>query len=275
MMRAAITRWVIYLTSASIGVIAFLYPFFLPMLPKEAVMGSAHAQDAPLLLTVLVGICFAALLVEAQAQAGSAKMIALLGVLVSINALLRFVEVAAPGPGGFSPIFFLIATTGYVMGGRFGFLMGALTLFVSALITGGVGPWLPYQMFTAGWMGLSAPLCRPAVRVLRGEGTWREVTVLALFAGVWGLVYGAIMNLWFWPYAVGPQEQHWQPGMHWTDGVMRYAAFYLATSLAWDAMRLAGNMLLMFAFALPTLRVLRRFQQRFTFTYRPMEQVGI
>ena len=273
-MRARLASWVVYLTSAAIGVIAFLYPFFLPTLSNEATMRMEHANDAPLLLTILVGICFGALLIEAQTQASSAKMIALLGVLVSINALLRFLEVAIPGPGGFSPIFFLIVTTGYVMGGRFGFLMGALTLFVSALITAGVGPWLPYQMFTAGWIGLSTPACRPLVHLVRGEGTWREVMVLALFAGAWGLVYGAIMNLWFWPYAVGPQEQHWQPGTHWTDGIARYAAFYLATSLAWDAMRLVGNMLLMFAFGLPTLRVLRRFQQRFTFTYQPMEQVN-
>ena len=26
-----------------------------------------------------------------------------------------------------------------------------MTMFVSALITGGVGPWLPGQMITAGW----------------------------------------------------------------------------------------------------------------------------
>ncbi len=273
-MRDRLIGWSIHLASVAIGVTAFLYPFFAPALPQES-FGMAHAEDAPLLLTVLVGVCFAALLVEAQRQAGSAKLVALLGVLVSLNALLRFVEVAVPGPGGFSPIFFLIVMTGYVMGGSFGFLMGALTLLVSALITAGVGPWLPYQMITAGWIGLSAPACRPLVRMLGGEGTWREVVVLALFSGIWGMVFGAIMNLWFWPYAVGPQEQHWQPGLHWTGGVLRYAAFYLATSLVWDAMRLAGNFVLTLAFGLPTLRVLRRFQQRFLFVYRPSEQVSV
>jgi energy-coupling factor transport system substrate-specific component len=286
-MRERLASLAIYGLSTALGVAAFLYPFFAP-LASPAAMGQAHANDAPLLLTAWVVVCFGAVLVEAQGQAGSAKMVALLGVLVSINALLRFVEVAIPGPGGFSPIFFLIVTTGYVFGGRFGFLMGALTLLVSALVTAGMGPWLPYQMFAAGWIGMSAPVCRPLVRLVRGAGGsppegsqgggsplplqgggWREVAVLALFGGVWGLIFGAVMNLWFWPYASGPAEQHWQTGASWMDGLTRYAAFYLATSLVWDVLRLVGNAALTFAFALPTLRALRRFQQRFAFSYQP------
>ncbi len=34
--------------------------------------------------------------------------------------------------------------------------MGVYTIVVSALITGGVGPWLPYQMLVTGWVGMSA-----------------------------------------------------------------------------------------------------------------------
>ena len=63
--------------------------------------------------------------------------------LVAVNATLRFLEVALPGPGGFSPIFPLIVLAGYVFGGRFGFLMGALTLLVSAIVTGASGPGCP------------------------------------------------------------------------------------------------------------------------------------
>ncbi len=256
----------VYLLTTLIGVIAFLYPFLLPALPASD-MNSAHSADAPLVLTILVLLCFAALLVEIQGQAISAKTIALLGVLVSMNALLRFIEVAVPGPGGFSPIFCLIVLVGYVYGARLGFLMGALTMIVSALITGGVGPWLPYQMFTAGWVGLSAPLCRPLVRSVNGVGKRREVALLAAFGGGWGLLYGAIMNLWFWPFVTGPATQYWQPTIGLLDGVQRYAAFYVATSLLWDVAGAAGNMLLIIAVGLPTLRALRRFQQRFTFRY--------
>ena len=259
---------VIYGLSTLLGVMAFLYPFFLPALQKEALMGQAHTQDAPLLLTLLVGVCFVALLLEVQAQAGGAKLVALLGILVSINSILRFVEVAIPGPGGLSPIFFLIVLTGYVYGGGFGFLMGSMTLLVSGLITGNVGPWLPYQMFTAGWIGLSAPACRPLVALLRGRGTWLEVLVLAVFGGAWGLAFGAIMNIWFWPFAMGPASQHWQSGMGVMDAISRYLLFYVVTSLAWDVMRLAGNAVLILAFGLPTLYALRRFQRRFAFTYQ-------
>ena len=185
---------VIYVLTTVIGVLAFLYPFWLPAFSRMANTGMAHAGDAPLMLSLLVGLCFVVLLLEVQSQAMNAKTVALLGILVSINAVLRFAEVAIPGPGGFSPIFLLIVLTGYVYGARFGFLMGVLTLLVSSLITGTVGPWLPYQMFAAGWSGMAAPLCRPVVRLLRAEQSWGEVTVLAVYSGLWGLIYGARCN---------------------------------------------------------------------------------
>jgi energy-coupling factor transport system substrate-specific component len=155
MKRRALSSAIYALTTA-IGLVAFLYPFLLPSL-RSSGLGLAHSADAPLLLTALVGLAFVVLLLEVQGQAVNAKLVALLGVLVAMNSVLRFLEIAVPGPGGVSPVFFLIILTGYVYGGRFGFLMGALTLLVSGLITGSLGPWLPYQMLTAGWVGMSAP----------------------------------------------------------------------------------------------------------------------
>ena len=268
-MKQQLLSAAIFALSTLIGVVAFLYPFWLPVVQQSAMMGQAHAEDAPLMLTLLVGVCFVVMLLEVQGQASSAKLMALLGILVALNSILRFIEAAFPMPGGFSPIFFLIIVTGYIFGPRLGFLMGALTLLVSALISGLAGPWLPYQMFTAGWVGMTAPLCRPAVWLLNGEGAWRELLVLALFGGFWGLVYGAIMNIWFWPFATGPADQYWQPGIDLVEILQRYAAFYLATSLVWDIARSVGNVALTLALGLPTLRALRRFKTRFTFEYQP------
>ncbi len=250
------------------GVVAFLYPFWLPAVATSG-NGLAHASDAPLLLTAIVGLSFLALLLEAQRAAEHALLVALLGVLVAMNAILRFIDLALPLPGGFSPIFVLIILTGYLFGGSFGFLMGALTLVVSALITGGVGPWLPYQMLTAGWVGLSAPLCRGPARALGGPGTRAEVLLLALFGACWGFGYGAIMNLWFWPVASGALDQHYQAGISLGETLRRYLAFYLATSFFWDLAGGIGNALLIGAFGGPILRALRRFERRFAFVIRP------
>lgn len=272
-MRERVTNpwasWAIYVLTSGLGVAAFLYPFWLPALQQTSQAGMAHAQDAPLVLSVLVGLCFAVLLLEVQSEAMSAKTVALLGILVALNSVLRFADVALPGPGGFSPIFLLIAVGGYVFGARMGFLLGALTFFVSALITGGVGPWLPYQMFTAGWMGMTAPLLRAPVHGLRLQGQWGEVALLAAFAGVWGLLYGIVMNLWFWPFVVGSADLYWTPGIGVGAILQRYAAFYVATSLVWDAVRLVGNVALMLAFGGPLLRLLNRFARRFAFHYDP------
>ena len=98
---------------------------------------------------------------------------------------------------------------------------------------------------------------------------------LAAFGVAWGFLYGGLMNLWEWPFIAGPQGQSWAAGMSLLDGLQRYAAYYLVTSLAWDLAGAAGNLLLMLAFGAPALRALKRFRQRFTFVYqRPVEAGG-
>ncbi len=263
--RARFLRWAIYGLTSLIGIVAFVYPFFLPALASAG--GSAHAVDSPLFLGLLGGFSLIALLLEAQGDATSdAKRTALLGVLVGLNAVLGFLETTIPGPGGFSPIFFLIIVGGYIYGGRFGFLLGALTLFVSALITGGIGPWLPYRMLVSGWIGMGAALVTSLNRVLRLQGTRWELVPLALFGGLWGLLFGALMDLWFWPFAIGPDTQHWQAGVGLGETLKRFAAFYVATSFLWDSIRAVGTIAMLLLFGSPTLRTFRRFARRFAFT---------
>lgn len=263
-------RWLsplIYLICGMVGMVSLLYPFVLPQLSATGQAGQQRNAEMPLMLTLLLGLALLVLVYEVQSQAMSTKIIALLGVLVAINAALRFIDVAIPIPGGFSPIFFLIILTGYVYGARFGFLMGVMTLVVSAILTGGVGPWLPSQMFTAGWVGMSVPLLRPLVRGMHMEGQKAEVWVLAGFGAGWGILFGVIMNLWTWPFISGPAEQYWTHGVGVVETIRRYSAYYLATSLVWDIARAAGNFLLIIGVGMPALRVLRRFKRRFTFTY--------
>jgi energy-coupling factor transport system substrate-specific component len=264
----------IYCTATISGFMLLLYPFFSTVNSQKEGFGSLRAGQMPMMMILLLGLCLLVLLFEAQGPTVNTKLIAVLGILVAINSALRFIETAIPGPGGFTPIFFLIILVGYVFGGRVGFLMGALTLLVSALITGGVGPWLPAQMFTAGWVGMSAPILKPLVKGFKHKSSgWVSVTLnpevilLACFGLLWGFLYGAIMNLWQWPFIIGPQNQAFIAGSGWLTTLQHYLAFYVVTSFLWDAIAALGNVILLLAFGAPALRALRRFQQRFEYTY--------
>ncbi len=54
--------------------------------------------------------------------------------------------------------------------------------------------------------------------------------VLSVLGFIWGLLYGAIMNIYFWPYAMGPSAQTWTPGVGLGETLSNYIAFYLVTS---------------------------------------------
>ena len=97
-----------------------------------------------------------------------------------------------------------------------------------------------------------------------------ELFVLAGFGLLWGFLYGAIMNLWQWPYIAGPQSQSFTAGLGIRVTLQHYAAFYLVTSVVWDAAAALGNVVLILAFGIPALRALRRFKQRFEFRYLPI-----
>lgn len=251
----------IYLLTSAIGVLAFAYPFFTTVTPGSE--AAAHGQDAPLVTAALVGISLLALLLELQGQSISAKTVAVLGVLVATISVLRLIEVAIPTPGGFSPIFAPIILAGYVFGARFGFLLGAFTLLVSGLITGGVGPWLPYQMFATGWVGMSAGWLGSLTR--RQLPPRFELAALAVLGLIWGLLYGWIINLYFWPFVAGPLDQSWAPGTGAMTTLARYAGFYVSTSLVWDLARSVGNVGFILLLGQPLVRAFLRFQRRFHF----------
>lgn len=253
----------ILIVASLLGLGAFLYPFFVSSAPMSGM--AAHANDAPLLTVLLLGLCLTVVFTNLTGRQLTSKLVAVLGVLTAMNAVLR----AVPGPAGFNAIFVLPILAGYAYGPTFGFLLGALSLLVSALIGGGIGPWLPYQMFATGWMGLLSGL----LPKLPAHRRW-EPALLAVWGAVLGLIFGAIMNIWFWPFLSGgasgpalPQSENaiWQPGMAIWQTLRNYAVFYVATSLWWDAARAFGNALLILLFGRAILRVLRRFQRRFRF----------
>jgi energy-coupling factor transport system substrate-specific component len=248
--------WLLGLTSV-VGAVAFLYPFFVP--PPAAGEEAAHGADAPLIMVLLVGLCLLVLLADLETHRLDARQVALLGMLVATNALAR----PLPGPSGFSALFVLPILGGYVFGGGFGFLLGALSLLVSAFLTAGVGPWLPFEMYALGWAGLSAAWLPQALARRHPGG---ERALLAGWGCLVGVLYGALTNLWFWPFATGAGDPTaFDPATGPGGTLLHYLAFYVATSLPTDLVRGLGNGLLLALLAAPLLKLFRRFHERFTF----------
>jgi energy-coupling factor transport system substrate-specific component len=198
-----------------------------------------------------------------EAQTGlTAITVAMLGALVGLNTALRVADnTLLPLPGGFSPVFLLIILVGYSFGPHLGFLMGALTILVSEpLSPGGIGPWTPYQMLAAGWVGLGAAW------LPRGRGSRLALAVYGLF---WGWGYGALTNLYFWPFTLLAPDLGWQPGMTPAETMARYGRYYLVTSLAWDSMRAVGNFILMGMLGPTLLKPIERFRRKASVVWQP------
>lgn len=236
---------------STVGMIAFGWPLL-----ADPGSDLAHADDAPLLFAVLLPLLLGVLLAEISDGGLDAKAVALLGVLAAVGAALRPL---GGGITGFSPVFLLVILGGRVLGRGFGFLLGAITLFASALITGGVGPWLPFQMLGAAWVGFGAGCLPPA----RGR---REIWLVAGYGAAAGIAFGFLLNLWFWPFAGGLSSGlAFVPGAGLDENLTRFLTFSLATSLGFDLARALGTFVLVLALGGPLLRTLRRASRRAAF----------
>ena len=236
-----------------VGVIGFTWPLFLH---GTSAADQAHSADAPWIFIAILPLMLAAVLSALAEGSLDAKAIALLGILAACGAALR---VPSPGVAGFEPVFFLLIPAGRVLGRGFGFVLGLLTIVVSALITGGVGPWLPFQMFGAAWLGFGAGCLPPA----RGKA---EIGLLAGYAAVACILYGTLLNLWFWPFGAGTSTSFsFVPGAGVLHNLHSFVFFDLTTSLGFDIPRALTNAALVLVLGRPVLAALRRASRRAAF----------
>ncbi|MGW5363527.1 ECF transporter S component [Actinopolymorpha pittospori] len=236
-----------------IGIVAFGWPF---VVSGSSALGE-HSHDAPYLFVVLLPLVIGVVYAELSDGGMDVKAVAMLGVLAAVGAGL---SALSPGIGGFDPAFFLLVLAGRVFGPGFGFALGGVILVASALLTGGVGPWMPFQMLGMAWVGLLAGvLPRATGRV--------ERVLLAGFVTLAGFGYGALLNLWFWPVATFlPPGSSFTPGASFVTNLGHYAVFYVTTSLGWDAARAVLNGVLVLLLGRPVLLALRRAARRAAFS---------
>ncbi|MGV9555226.1 ECF transporter S component [Streptomyces sp. NPDC003522] len=240
---------------SAVGVVAFAWPFLAP--PDSAL--NAHAQDAPWLFAGLLVLLVAVVAATISESGLGAKAVAMLGVLAATGAALRPI---GAGTAGIEPMFFLMVLSGRVLGPGFGFVLGSVTMFASALLTGGVGPWMPFQMLSMGWFTMGAGLL-PGPDRLRGRG---ESALLAVYGFLAAFAYGTAMNMAGWPF-LGELASRiaFDPDATVPENLARFLAYCAATSLGWDLGRAVVTVVLTLTLGPAVLRALRRATRRAAF----------
>jgi energy-coupling factor transport system substrate-specific component len=243
-------------TATALGVHAFAWPLYLPNSTLFLFQPEAARALAMLIAAVAIGI----IALDISQGVLDSKSVALLGVLSALIAALRLV---GAGAIGVEPMWFLLITTAFVLGARFGFSLGVISLGISALLTGGIGPWLPFQMLAAGWIGCISGFIGMRARKLSHARRRLILVVTGIFAS---LFFGALMDLQLWPWVAGTDTQlSYLPGITIVENLQRFILFHFATALAWDIPRAITTSVLIAVTSVPIMKSLERAQSKMNF----------
>jgi energy-coupling factor transport system substrate-specific component len=236
------------------GLLMLCWPLFLQVAPGERV-------DPPFLFLALLPLVVAVVLAEVSEGGLDPRVLAILGVLSAVNAVLRALS---PGLAGIELAFFLLILAGRVYGPGFGFVLGCTSLFASALLTAGVGPWLPFQMLVSAWVGMGAGL------LPRRASGRAEIALLAAYGVVAAYGFGLLMNLSGWPFVAGillPGQEEgsvsYVAGAPVLENLHRFLLYTLLTSAGgWDTLRAVTNAVAIVLLGPAVLTTLRRASRR-------------
>ena len=142
---------------------------------------------------------------------------------------------------GFSAMFIVVLVAGNAFGPAFGFLLGRgrhvreRPVHRRPRARGSRSRWS--RSAGSAWGAGLLPQTSWGVRI----------GALAAYGFVTGYLFGAVMNLWSWPFLASGSALAWDPGAGAGTNLHHYLAFYVATSFAWDTFRAVGNVALVLA----------------------------
>lgn len=228
----------------AIGLMGFAWPLWIPATANTDLSGWLALALMPLIL-------IAAFALNQGPIAGPRK----LAMLAVLSALAAATRIATSGVGGFELIFAIVILGAAAMGARFGFLLGASSVLLSSLFFGGIGPWTAFQMFAVGWVGFGAG-------ALGARFALRKPLVLAAYGFFASYVFGLIMNLWFWPFAIGPTTSiSYQPDAGLSQNLVSFLTYTLVSStLTWDTLRAISTAAVILLVGKPVLLTLNRYR---------------
>ena len=249
-----------YLLLHIIGVITFFWPF---VFSRSSATFLQFGDGLWLSLTISV-IAGALLIRHVSDQLLDSKIIAIIGILAAVVSSLRLL---GAGAVGIEPIWFILLLSARALGPEIGMSLAVVSLSASALVTGGVGPWLSYQILAAAWIAYGVRFIPSRLRERA------EIIALAGYGIVASLIFGALMDLQLWPWLTGIDTQ-----LSFIDGASiaanagRFILFHFATSMAWDIPRAVLTSTLILLTGRAVLVTLRRTMTRLN--VRAMEQAA-
>lgn len=242
-------RWALVATSA-IALVLFAWPLVAGALLVPGGLGMTIA---------LVGLPVV-VVVASLALDGTLRSTSVLALVAVLSALAAGARVLSVGVGGVEFIFIVVILAGRILGARLGFIVGVIAVGLSSLVWGGFGPWTAFQMFAVGWVAAGAGLLPRVGDPVTPRGRTRELMMLMAYGVLASYAFGLIMNLWFWPIAVGPGTTvSFVEGAPLLDNITRFVVYSLASStLTWDTVRAITTMVGLALVGKPALQGLRR-----------------
>ncbi len=135
------------------------------------------------LLMVIEALVPFALIFEGRSP--KAREVIIISVMCAIAVASRVAFASVPAA---KPFLAIVIISGIALGGETGFLVGALSMFVSNMYFG-QGAWTPWQMFTYGLMGMLGGL------VFNKRPKWQKRIPMSLFGFLVAMIiHGGIMN---------------------------------------------------------------------------------
>ena len=232
------------------GLFIFTWPLFL----NTESLGLASLNQATWLAALFGTLCLVIITLQINAKLLDSKIVAIVAVLVALISALRLL---GAGAVGIEPMWFLIILAARALGSQVGFIIALLAILVSSLITGGIGPWLPFQALAAGWIAA-------AVAIIPKNLSLRIERVALMAYGIFAaLFFGTLMDLQLWPWLLGSDTQlSYIPGAGVAENFGRFLTFHFATALSWDIPRAIITASLIFMTAKPVLTALKRAKYR-------------
>ena len=231
------------------GAVLVVWPLFVP----AASVSQWQTFASPALTALVIPVMFALAINETVQHQFNTKQLAVIAVLIAVAAAVRPL---GAGVAGIEPVWIVLIITGRALGATSGFIAGSGAIATSAVLTGAIGPWMPYQMVLAAWIASVAGfLPRLTTRI--------ETVFLACYAFVATFLFGWLMNLWFWTTATGLSEEIvFNPSASPFERIQAWAHFSLVTSLGFDLPRACFCALGVALASKPMLAAIRRANRR-------------